>query len=149
MSKSYFEGVLSPQDFRLDAALPTLKKSPSRVDVVLFCAAIRNFHRLHYDETYTKAQGIKDILVPGFMTGNWCIEAATRACGQGARVRKLRFQNTRMAFVGQEFDVGGRVIGLDLDGDGNQLVTCELAVQNDTGEVVTKATVQISFPTPI
>ena len=103
MSSYCSEPSLSVADARPGKRLARLTKRPTHVDVVLFCAAIRNFHRFHYDQAYTRAHGMEEVIVPGFLMGNWCIEAATRAFGEPVHIRRLRFKNIAVAPVGGGF----------------------------------------------
>lgn len=145
---SYFSeanpGAPSPGD-----ALAPLIRSPTQVEVVLYCAAIRNFHRLHYDETYTRSQGIDGLIVPGFLMGNWCIEASTRGLGAGWQVVGLRFRNAGLAYVGDTFTTTGSVVDVASDGDGCTQVRCELTVRDSSGETVTSGEVRLRSEDPV
>lgn len=142
MSKYCSDRPLSLASAQAGDKLSELVKHPGEVDVVRFCAAIRNFHRFHYDQAFTGKQGIETIIVPGFMIGNWCIEAVTRAFEPGVEIGRLKFRNTAMAPVGRDYLVTGAVTAA---GNGDQpTVECSLEVRSrDTGEVVTTAIVGI------
>lgn len=145
MNKYYSETALSAERIAVGARLMPLVKSPTRVGVVLFCAAIRNFHRLHYDLPYTQAQNIRDVIVPGFLMGNWCVEAVTRSLMPGAEIRRLKFKNTRMAFVEDSFRIEGTVVAYDAGAEGGPLARCDLTVTDSAGEVVTTGTVDVTW----
>ncbi len=124
-------------------ALVRLVKHPTSVDVVMFCAAIRNYHRYHYDHAYARSQEIDGIIVPGFLMGNWCIEAASRAFNAPVHIRRLRFRNTAVAAVGGTYSIEGCVVSIDADEAGGRLVHCRFEVKGDDGRVVTTGTVQL------
>ena len=128
---------------RVGTRLPTLTKCPSQVEVVLFCAAIRNFHRLHFDQAFTEEQGFDGVIVPGFLMGNWCLEAATRAFGPEAEVCRLKFKNTAVAPVGVAYTIEGSVTSVGKQDDGRSLITCGFTVAGPSAEVVTLSTVDI------
>lgn len=125
-----------------DALAPLIKR-PTRVDVVLFCAAIRNYHRYHYDQAYTRSQGLDGIIVPGFLMGNWCIEAASRGFDEPVHIRRLRFRNMAAALVGGSYRVEGRVVSIEADEAGSRLVHCRFEVMDDDDRVMTTGAVHL------
>ena len=142
MNKYYSDSAIALDSVRVGDKLATLEKHPNEVDVVRFCAAIRNFHRFHYDRAFTARQGIDGIIVPGFMTGNWCIEAVTRSFEPGVEVCRLKFRNTRMAPVAEGYVVVGEVTSVSQSDP--QVIQCGLEVRRQaTGEVVTTGVVGV------
>ncbi len=116
MNKYCSEHALHLAEARVGDALAVLRKQVGEMDVVRFCATIRNFHRYHYDQAFMQAQGHPQIIVPGFMIGNWCLEAATRAFVPPHEVAGLKFRNTRMAPVGTPYEIAGQVSALEEGG---------------------------------
>ena len=146
MSRYFSERPFLPGGVATGDRLAAVTKSPSRVEVVLFCAAIRNFHRLHYDETYARAQGFSDLIVPGFLMGNWCIEVVTRSFDASWRIGRLKFRNTGLAYIGETFTVDGTVTSVTMGGDGRSVAACEIAVKNEAGQTVTTGSVDAIAP---
>ena len=142
MNKYYSDTPLRFDSVEVGDKLAPLTKRPSEVDVVRFCAAIRNFHRFHYDRDFTAEQGIETLLVPGFLSGNWCIEAASRAFAPGTEIARLEFRNTTMAPIAEDYLIEGEVAAV---GSGSpKTVTCRLEVKRQaTGETVTTGVVGI------
>ncbi len=142
MSKYYSENALAFATTRVGDRLATLEKRPNEVDVVRFCAAIRNFHRFHYDRSFTAEQGIPGIIVPGFLIGNWCIEAVSRAFRPGTEISSLKFRNSKVAPVGDDYIVLGEVSSVIKTEP--RAVFCSLEVKRQaTGELVTTGLVGI------
>lgn len=141
-SKYYSEPPLSAGRITAGVSLQPLSRSPTRVEVVLFCAAIRNFHRLHYDDAYCQEQGISGVIVPGFLMGNWCLEAVSRSLGPGWRIHKLKFRNTGLAYIGDTFTIGGEVTSVLPHERTSTVVLCTAAETNADGEIVTTAEVR-------
>ena len=143
MSSYYSEPALSIDTAAPGDRLALLVKRPTQVDVVLFCAAIRNFHRFHYDQDYTRAQGMNGLIVPGFMMGNWCLEAASRAFGKPVHIRRLTFKNTAVAPVGGSYAVHGHVISIEADEAAGRLVHCGFEVVGEDDRSVTTGAVHL------
>jgi hydroxyacyl-ACP dehydratase HTD2-like protein with hotdog domain len=38
---------------------------PTEIDLFMYCAATWNTHRIHYDRDYARAEGYRDLVVPG------------------------------------------------------------------------------------
>jgi hydroxyacyl-ACP dehydratase HTD2-like protein with hotdog domain len=38
---------------------------PTEIDLFMFCAATWNTHRIHFDRDYARAEGYRDLVVPG------------------------------------------------------------------------------------
>ena len=142
MSRYYSENALTFATACLGDRLATLEKHPNEVDVVRFCGAIRNFHRFHYDQRFTVEQGIAGIIVPGFLIGNWCIEAVSRAFRPGIEISSLKFRNTKVAPVGDDYMVHGEVSSIIKAEP--RAVFCSLEVKRQaTDELVTTGVVGI------
>lgn len=144
MSSYSSDPALSINAARPGDVLTPLIKRPTSVDVVLFCAAIRNYHRYHYDQAYTRSQGIDGIIVPGFLMGNWCIEAASRGFGEPVHIRRLKFRNMAVAPVGDSYRVEGRVASIEAGEAGERCVICRFDVLGDDVRVVTTAEVTVT-----
>ncbi len=139
MSRYYSETALSLDNAASGDALAVLRRCPTEVDVVRFCAAIRNFHRFHYDQDFMQKKGQGRIIIPGFMLGNWCLEATTRGFEPGTEIAGLSFRNTHVAPIGETYEVRGQVSATDAGG-----ATCEFEVINSRDKtVVTTATVRL------
>jgi len=140
MNKYYSEDALELGAVKVGQELTHLEKEPTLVDVVRFCAAIRNFHRFHFDQEFIQQHGIDGNIVPGFLTGNWCIEAVSRSFGAGHEISSLKFRNIATAPVGNHYRITGTV--KELNAENNGAITCEVTVTDVSADKpVTTATV--------
>ncbi len=139
MTRYSSERALDFAALRGGEALVSLKKHPTALGTTLFCAAIRNFHRLHFDAGFAQDQGFQGLLVPGFLTGNWCVEAATRSFAPTLRVARLRFRNTKTAYIGTPYEVTGQVVEVQTAQGQVIRADCQLAVRVPDGAPVTEA----------
>ena len=143
MSKYYSDRALDFGALEGGEALCPLEKQPSNVGVMLYCASIRNFHRLHFDADFAREQGFDGLIVPGFMIGNWCAEAATRSFAADLRVARLRFRNAKVAYIGMSYRVIGSVAQVDRRAEGAPRAKCSIEVLTPEQEVVTHAEVTV------
>ena len=125
--------------------VPPLDRCVSRVQSTLYSAAIRFAHQVHFDDEMCRAQGWKGVILPGFLLGNWCLEAVTRMLGPRSVVRSVSFRLTSVAYPDVKHHVSGEVSKVEQDGDWT-LVTCTMAVKDPEETLVTKATVTAAVP---
>jgi acyl dehydratase len=123
-----------------------LDKCVSRVQSTLYSAAIRFAHQVHFDDELCRAQGWKGTILPGFLLGNWCLEAVTRMLGPRSVVRSVNFRLTSVAYPDTKLRVSGEVTDVE-HGDEWTLVTCAMRVIDPDDTLVTKATVTVGVPT--
>lgn len=137
--------TVDKQEIAVGDQLPTMYRSAGRIQTTVFCAAVRNFHQVHFDDAMCRRQGWKSVIVPGFLMGNWCMELVTATLGPYSIVRSVRFKMTAVAFVDCPILVVGEVTAIDNSDDRN-LVTCKLRVVDEDDQVVTVATVTAEVP---
>lgn len=133
-------------DIQPGMAVPPLDRCVSRVQSTLYTAAIRFAHQVHFDDEMCRAQGWKGVILPGFLLGNWCMEAVTRMLGPQSVVRSVSFRLTSVAYPDAMHHITGEVSKVEQDGDWT-LVTCTMAVNDPDETLVTKATVTVAVPT--
>lgn len=126
-------------------AVPQLEKRVSRLQSTLFCASIRFAHQVHFDDAMCRAQGWNGVILPGFLLGNWCIEAVTRMLGPTSVVRSVSFRMAAVAYPESNMKVSGSITDI-ASGGGVITVTCVLNVVDETDAVVTRATVSATVP---
>lgn len=143
MSKYSSETPLEFDSVAMGDVLPPLTKEPTPVGVTLFCAAIRNFHRLHFDDGFAREQKLDGALVPGFLIGNWCAEAACRAFPPDLRVARLRFRNKKTAYIRGTYSIEGQVSAIVDDSGPARRVTCQITVYDQDRAAVADATVDL------
>lgn len=143
MSKYYSDSALDFATLEGGEALCALEKQPSNVGVMIFCASIRNFHRLHFDADFAREQAFDGLIVPGFMIGNWCIEAATRSFTADLRVARLQFRNAKVAYTGIRYRVIGSVAQVLRKAEEPPRAACRMQVLTPEQDVVTSAEVTL------
>lgn len=136
-----------PADYQPGAPLDVLERSVSRVQSTLYSAAIRFAHQVHFDDELCKAQGWNGVILPGFLLGNWCLEAVTRTLGPRSVVRSVSFRLTSVAYPDTLHRISGEVVNVESQGEWT-VVTCSVTVKDSSDNVVTKATVTAAVPNP-
>ncbi|GGJ22078.1 hypothetical protein GCM10010052_18970 [Paenarthrobacter histidinolovorans] len=134
-----------PAEYQPGAPLDVLERSVNRVQSTLYSAAIRFAHQVHFDDELCKAQGWNGVILPGFLLGNWCLEAVTRTLGPRSVVRSVSFRLTSVAYPDTLHRISGEVVKVEDEGEWT-VVTCTVTVKDLSDNVVTKATVAAAVP---
>lgn len=142
----YTSQAISVRDLEPGQTVPPLDRCVSRVQSTLYTAAIRFAHQVHFDDEMCRAQGWKGVILPGFLMGNWCLEAVTRMLGARSVVRSVSFRLTSVAYPDVKHHISGEVIKVEQNDDW-ALVTCTMKVNDPDETLVTKATVTVAVPT--
>jgi len=116
--------------------LPELVWIPSEVQLFRFSAATLNPHRIHFDLPWAQQEGYDGVLVQSHLHACVLGKLALDWAGDQARLARIRWQNRRPAFVGDVLTCRGNVTEVDRSG-GGLLVSCELEVRNQRGELCT------------
>lgn len=127
------------------AMVPPMRRTVTRLHSNLWCAAVRFVHQVHFDDEMCRQQGWKGVIVPGFLMGNWCLEAVCRMLGPRSVARAISFRMTSVAYLDSPLDVTGEVTAVE-NVDGEVLVTCAMRVTDEDGQVVTKGSVVVAAP---
>ncbi|GAT74947.1 MaoC like domain-containing protein [Microbacterium sp. HM58-2] len=127
-------------------ALPTVAHHPDERQLLLFCAATWNSHRIHYDRDRARAEGHRDLVVQGTLQGAWLADLVTSwASSVGGTVRRFGFRNVGTAYVQDELTATGRVTAAAEATDGGFEVQCALQMTGPDG-VTAQGTATIVLP---
>jgi acyl dehydratase len=91
--------------------VPTLERTITLADMVAYCGATWDWHRLHYDAAYAADQGCSKPVVDGQMLGALVAEQLLDHFGPGAFITNLGFRLRSMVFADDTVRVEGKVTG--------------------------------------
>ena len=102
-----------------------------------------NAHRIHYDAAYTtEVEQHPGVVIDGPLQGDWLSQCALNWLGDAASLVSFTYSNRRAAYLGETLTAGGRVTQVDRD---KGLVTLELSITNEAGEVITPGGAQLKL----
>lgn len=134
---------------RTDSALaigdevPIVERIPDAVDLYMFSASAWLIHRIHYDAEFTRDHdGHPGLLIHGPLQGTYMIQSVTNWLGRSARLVSTQYRHLAPAFLGDQLDCGGTVVGRD-----GERVTFELWVRKADGTVTTRGTATFEVKT--
>jgi 3-methylfumaryl-CoA hydratase len=138
------------ETIEVGTALPERSFSPTAVSLFLYNASIWNPHRIHYDERYTtEVEGHPGIVIDGPLQGDWLTQSVLEWIdmhidrhGGKADLIGFEYSNRRASYLGETLTVGGEVKQVDQE---RAVVTFELFVRNEAGEVVTPGRAEVEL----
>jgi acyl dehydratase len=137
----YFEDINIGDD-----VAPVAKGPMSPAHLMRWSSAIENWHRIHYDEVFTKEHdGLPERLVNGSFKQHVMVQMMKDWVGPGGWPWKIGFQFRGMDIVGDTVTTWGKVIDKRQVGDYG-IVECEIGLTNQRGENGTPGTATAVFP---
>lgn len=118
--------------------LPELRRLIRTADLVAYAGATWDWHRLHYDQDFTRSRGFDRPVVDGQMLGALLAEQVQDALGPMARIVRLAFRFRTPVLADEEVVVTGAITDITEDGDG-VLVTVVQSVEAPGGTAIRDA----------
>ncbi|NUU22822.1 MAG: hypothetical protein HOV68_15115 [Streptomycetaceae bacterium] len=81
--------------------------------MVAYAGATWDWHRMHYDDTYTSGLGLPGPVVDGQVFGALLVEQVQDWLGPQARVASLHFRFRNLVFAGERVRCTGRVTAIE------------------------------------
>jgi acyl dehydratase len=114
--------------------------------LVRWCAAMENWHRIHYDERFCQEhEGLPGPLVNGSWKQQLLAQLLKEWAGPGGWLLALRYQFRGMDTLGATLTASGTVASVEAHGDYGD-VRCEIALTNASGEATTIGEAVVRLP---
>ena len=135
------------EDINIGDDIPPIVKGPmSPAHLMRWSSAIENWHRIHYDEVFSKEHdGLPDRLVNGSWKQHVMVQLIKDWVGLGGWAWKIGFQFRGMDIVGDTVTAWGKVVDKRQVGDYG-IVDCEIGLANQKGDNGTPGTATVVFP---
>lgn len=133
------------EDVREGMELPTIVKHPTRRQLVMYAGASGDFYEIHYDQEYARGNGLPNVIIHGALKSAWLGQLMTEWMGVAGHLKKLEVQYRGMDVPGSPVYVRG-VVRRKYQEDGQNLVECEVWLENQQGERTTRGTAVVALP---
>lgn len=133
-------------ELRIGDELPSLTKTPNRINLVQYAAGSGDFNPLHYDADFPQAKALGDNIVHGRMKYAAIGECVSNWLAHTGHIVTIGCQYRGMDMRGQTFAVKGKVSGLRTELNQN-LVDLELWTETADGKITTPGTATVSLRT--
>lgn len=134
---------------RRDDGPPTIvtdRFTPSEVDLFMFCASTWNTHRIHYDREFARAEGYRDLVVPGpLQAARLAQMLADFATSRGGRLDSLSVRHRSTVYCNDVLEMRATAAGVAA-ADGDIAVSVTVGVTDPDGNAVTAGSAVLRFP---
>ncbi len=125
-------------------AMPPLERHVTSATIMAYGAATWDWHRMHYDDGYARAEGLPGVVLDGQAFGAYLAMAVTRWLGPAAFIANLSFRMRSMVRPGDTLRCVGEVTAVERQ-DGADIVS--LSQRLMVGDrVAAEATTEIRLP---
>ena len=126
--------------------LPPLAKHPDMLQLFMFSAITWDTHRTRWDIPYSvDVEKLPGILTHGHLQGSFLCQMLSDWIGPEGRLKSINYQNRANTIAGDELTCKGRVTGKSEE-KGGGLVTCEVWVEKQDGQVTTTGEATVELP---
>ena len=139
MNQTYFE------DVEVGADVPTLRKDPTPQQLVKYAGASGDFYQIHYDVEYANNNGLPGIILHGALKNAFLGQLMTDYIGHHGSLKKLSCQYRGMDVPGTPVFAKGTVVKKYVE-NGENLVECEIWLENHEGQKTTPGYAIVSLP---
>ena len=136
----YFEDVEEGME------LPTVVKNPTTQQLVKYAGASGDYYQIHYDQGFAKANGLPDVILHGALKNAFLGHLMTNWVGEHGTLRKLSAQYRGMDVPGTPIYAKGVVTKKYVE-NGENLVECDIWLENHKGEKTTPGSALVALPT--
>ncbi len=133
------------EDVEEGSEIPTLEKNPTTQQLVKYAGASGDYSQIHYDQGFAKANGLPDVILHGALKNAFLGHLMTDWVGQHGTLRKLSAQYRGMDVPGTPIYAKGVVTKKYVE-NGENLVECDIWLENHKGEKTTPGSALVALP---
>ena len=125
--------------------LPEVRKDPTTQQLVMYAGASGDYYQIHYDQTSARNNGLPDVILHGALKNAFLGQIMTNWIGEGGTLKKLSVQYRGMDVPGTPAFVKG-IVKKTYEKDGENLVECDIWLENHEGQRTTPGSAVVSLP---
>ena len=133
------------EDVQEGTELPALEKNPTTQQLVKYAGASGDYYQIHYDQEFARANGLPKVVLHGALKNAFLGQLVTDWIGEHGTLKKLSAQYRGMDVPGTPIYCKGIVKKKSVQG-GENIVECEIWVENANGERTTLGSAVVSLP---
>ena len=132
-------------DVKEGTELPDLVKQPTTQQLVKYAGASGDYYQIHYDQTYALSNDLDDVILHGALKNAFLGHLVTKWMGPAGELKRLVCQYRGMDIPGTPVTIKG-VVTKKYQESGDNLVDCEIWLQNEKGEKTTPGSATVALP---
>ena len=132
-------------DVKEGTELPDLVKHPTTQQLVKYAGASGDYYQIHYDQAYARSNDLEDVILHGALKNAFLGNLVTKWMGPAGELKRLVCQYRGMDIPGTPVTIKG-VVTKKYQESGDNLVDCEIWLQNEKGEKTTPGSATVALP---
>ena len=132
-------------DVKEGTELPDLVKHPTTQQLVKYAGASGDYYQIHYDQTNARSNDLEDVILHGALKNAFLGHLVTKWMGPAGELKRLVCQYRGMDIPGTPVTIKG-VVTRKYQDSGDNLVDCEIWLQNEKGEKTTPGSATVALP---
>ncbi len=133
------------EDIEEGMELPTVEKNPTTQQLVKYAGASGDYYQIHYDQRFAEANGLPNVILHGALKNAFLGHLMTNWVGEHGTLRKLSAQYRGMDVPGTPIYAKGVVTKKYVE-NGDNLVECDIWLENHKGEKTTPGSALVALP---
>ena len=133
------------EDIQVGAELPILEKNPTTQQLVKYAGASGDYYQIHYDQEFARANGLPNVVLHGALKNAFLGQLMTDWIGEDGILKRLSAQYRGMDVPGTPIFAKGVVKKRYVE-NGENLVECEIWLENHKGEKTTPGSAVVALP---
>lgn len=133
------------EDVAVGDAIPPLVKKPTTRQLVKWAGASADFVEIHYDKDVALAKDLPGVIVHGRLKAAFLGQMLTDWMGEWGDLKKFACQYRGIDQPGDTLTCAGVVTSKCTEG-GENLVDCEVWIENDKGKKTTTGMATVQLP---
>ncbi len=133
------------EDVHEGTPLPTLEKTPTTRQLVMYAGASGDFYEIHYDQDFARAAGLPSVIVHGALKSAFLGQLVTDWMGEHGTLKRLSVQYRGMDVHGSPIHCKGVVTRKWVE-EGEHLVECNIWTEKSDGERTTRGSALVALP---
>ena len=132
-------------DVQEGAELPPVVKNPTTQQLVKYAGASGDYYQIHYDKDFAMNNDLENVILHGALKNAFLGHLVTKWMGPQGDLKRLACQYRGMDIPGTPVTAKG-VVTRKYQGQGANLVDCEIWLENKDGEKTTPGSATVALP---
>lgn len=133
------------EDVEVGMELSSITKKPTTTTLVMWAGASEDYYPIHYDKDIALANRLPGVIVHGRLKAAYLGNLMTNWIGDQGILRRLTCNYRGMDIPGSVLTCKGKVTN-KLQQNGENLVECNIWLENDKGETTTPGSALVVLP---
>lgn len=133
------------EDVQEGSEVTPIRKDPTTQQLVKYAGASGDYYQIHYDLNYAKGNNLPDVILHGALKGAWLGQLMTDWIGEEGTLKSLTTQYRGMDVPGTPM-FGKGVVTKKYSQDGENLVDCDIWLEDHQGKKTTPGAATVALP---